>query len=134
MRHALVLLRFLYFFMFSPKHLFLISAQEVLKPSAIASFSIHMVKHTLKYFTVWEPVCTGIFLIYFSLPLPYILSMFISTHPPKIPSPVWNYHAFRAVKLSCEKQKLPCLLCWWKANMRKTHQLYTWLLNFLPKI
>lgn len=86
--------------------------------------SLFISSNTYSSISLWEPVCTGIFLSYFSLLLPYILSVFISTHPSKIPCPVWNYHTFRVVK-SCEKEKLPCFLCWWKWNRRKSHQLYT---------
>lgn len=125
MRHALVLLIFLYFSCSLPNTSFWPPLREVLKPYAIASFSIHMVKHALKYFTAWESVCTGIFQTYFSLPLPYILSIFISTHMPKFPTPVWNYHAFRVVKkLSCEKQKFPWLLCRWKRHERNPLAIY----------
>lgn len=58
---------------------------------------LHCLKaHVLRYFSdIFQPA------------LPYILSIFISAHPPKIPSPVWNYHAFRVVKLSCEKTEAP---------------------------
>lgn len=111
------------FFMFSPEHLFLAPAQG--RTQAIR-YSIFLYSHGQTQAKVfhWEPACTGIFLTYFSLPLPYILSIFISIHPPKIPSAVQNHHAFRVVKMSCEKQKFPCLLCWWKENMRKTYQVY----------
>lgn len=79
MRHALVLLIFLY--SVSAKHLFLASShREVLKPYAIASFSMHMVKHMLKSFTVWESAHTGIFLTYFSLPRSSFPLIHLKTH------------------------------------------------------
>lgn len=79
--------------------------------------SVFISSNTYSSISLWEPVCTGIFLSYFSLLLPYILSVFISTHPFKIPCPVWNYHTLSSEVL--REREAPLLSMLMKMKWKK---------------
>lgn len=112
MRHALVLLTFCIFYVLCQtplSHLFSQGSTQAIH------YSIFLCAHGQTHAQEFHCPTARTHRYFSDISRP--ASNFISTHLPKNPSHVWNYHAFIPVKLYCEKQApLPSTV------MKKKHE------------